>query len=279
VVEVDAVRVVSSPWSTVATETGVFDLIRDRFAASEEAAARRLRKSDFATAVAGGRCDTCEGVGQVRISMDFLPDVWMTCEACGGRRYGEAVLACRIGGKTIADVFDMTVDEAREFFSDDEAGREHGRRPARKTRLAATDVRGHLSALHEAGLGYVRLGQATRTLSGGERQRLVLTGALRASGSGPAAGPDLYVFDEPTRGLHPADVDRLLGVFDGLIAAGHTLVVVEHNLEVVRHADWVIDLGPEGGDGGGRVVAAGPPQVIESCEASHTGRALRQPDA
>ena len=259
VIDVQSAGTVSSPWSTVATDTGVFDGIRERFAATAEAAARGLKKADFVTTAPGGRCDACEGLGEIRISMDFLPDVRVTCEDCGGTRYGEAVLACRVDGRHIADVLEMTVDEARAFV---------GGSPGLKA-LSKADMR--LAALQQVGLGYVRLGQPVRTLSGGERQRLALASALGGGRSEPA----LYLFDEPTRGLHPEDVERLRAVFDGLIAAGHTLVVVEHNLEVIRHADWVIDLGPEGGAAGGRLMAAGPPAVIEACEASHTGRALR----
>jgi excinuclease ABC subunit A len=318
VIDVASAGPVSSPWSTVATDCGVFEPIRDRFAATAEAASRGLKKAGFATTTPGGRCDACEGLGRIRVSMDFLPDVWMTCESCGGTRYGDAVLACRIDGRHIADVLDMTVDEARAYFGGSPGltasaqaaavrrsdSRRRKARPtsdtppglksrptssscspgasapgspkaqgAQKARAgAATELRlaERLAALQQAGLGYVRLGQSVRTLSGGERQRLALASALGGGGREPA----LYVFDEPTRGLHARDVERLCAVFDGLIAAGHTLVVVEHHLDVIRRADWVIDLGPEGGPAGGRVVAAGPPAVIEACAASHTGRAL-----
>jgi len=297
VIDVASAGPLSSPWSTVATDAGVFEPIRDRFAATAEAAARGLKKAGFATTTPGGRCEACEGLGRIRVSMDFLPDVWMTCESCGGTRYGDAVLACRIDGRHIADVLEMTVDEARAFFGDP---------PVLKTRPASDTspdletrptfdscspgasapgspkaqaspnshgagvLERRLAALQQVGLGYVRLGQRVRSLSGGERQRLALASALGGGGREPA----LYVFDEPTRGLHPRDVERLCAVFDGLIAAGHTLVVVEHHLDVIRRADWVIDLGPEGGPAGGQIVAAGPPAAIEACEASHTGRAL-----
>jgi excinuclease ABC subunit A len=263
VIDVQSAGTVSSPWSTVATDSGVFDHVRDRFAATAEAAARGLRKADFSTTAAGGRCNACDGLGQIRISMDFLPDVWVTCEDCGGTRYGEPVLACRLDGRHIADALEMTVDDARAFFG--------GSLTVRGSDAAEARLAAQLDALQKVGLGYVRLGQPVRTLSGGERQRLALSAALDAG----RGDPGLYLFDEPTRGLHPEDVDRLHSVFDGLIAAGHTLVVVEHNLDVIRHADWVIDLGPEGGDAGGRIVAVGPPAAIEACETSHTGRALR----
>ena len=253
-VDVETASHVSSPWSTPATHAGVFDSIRTLFAATDHAKARGLRKSDFATTAKGGRCDACEGIGQVRVSMDFLPDVWMSCDECDGRRYGPRVLACTIAGVSIAEVLEMTVDDARLFFS------EH------------RSVSAPLGALHDVGLGYIRLGQPTRTLSGGERQRLVLAAAL----NGRADQPALFLFDEPTRGLHADDVARLLEVFDGLVATGHSLVVVEHNLDVVRHADWVIDLGPDGGADGGRLVAAGPPSLIAACGASYTGQALKR---
>jgi len=251
-VDVGRASRVSSPWSTPATHSGVFDPIRTLFAGTDEARTRGLRSADFSTAGKGGRCSACEGLGQVRISMDFLPDVWMTCEQCRGQRYGAAVLACRIDGRSIADILEMAVDEALLFFS-------------RRRNISAP-----LVALRDVGLGYVRLGQPTRTLSGGERQRLVLSAALTVA----TDQPTLYLFDEPTKGLHADDVGRLLDVFEGLIGAGHSLVVVEHHLDVIRHADWVVDLGPEGGAEGGRLVAAGPPSVIATCQASHTGRAL-----
>jgi excinuclease ABC subunit A len=249
----------SSPWSNAATQTGCFDAIRARFAASPDAKALGLRKQDFSASSPGGRCEACEGRGQTRVSMDFLPDVWVTCEDCGGAGYGPDVLACRAGGRSIADVLAMSADEARSW-----AGESAGNPSA-----AIVDA---LDALREAGLGYLRLGQPARTLSGGERQRLALATALVARG----AGRTLYLCDEPTAGLHPDDVERLLGVFGRLIDAGHTVVAVEHNLDFIARADWVIDLGPEGGPGGGRVVVAGTPETVAACDASHTGRALRE---
>ncbi len=251
-IDVERANPVSSPWSTPATHVGVFDAIRTVFAGTDEAKARGLRKADFSTSGNGGRCEACEGLGQVRVSMDFLPDVWMTCDECGGKRYGQQALACRIDGVSIADVLDMTTDEARSLFA------------------ARRSIATPLAALHDVGLGYIRLGQPTRTLSGGERQRLVMASALVER----ADQPTLYLFDEPTKGLHADDVGQLLEVFDGLVAAGHSLVVVEHNLDVIRHADWVIDLGPEGGAAGGRLVTAGPPSVVAACPASYTGQAL-----
>jgi excinuclease ABC subunit A len=192
--------------------------------------------------------------------MDFLPDVWVTCEECGGRRYGPEVLACTIDGRSIADVLEATVDAAREWFASWQHGAARHLQP----------VGAALEALGAVGLGYLRLGQPVRTLSGGERQRLVLAAALIDR----APGARLFLFDEPTTGLHADDVEGLLRVFDRLIDAGHSLVTIEHNLDVVAHADWVIDLGPEGGGRGGTVVAAGPPAAITHAPGSLTGRAL-----
>jgi excinuclease ABC subunit A len=250
----------SSPWSTVATSTGLFDHVRELFARTEAAAARDLRRQHFSAQVKGGRCERCEGIGQTRIAMDFLPDVWMTCEECGGRRYGPAVLACTIDGQSIADVLDATVDRSRAWFA---AWRDGGA-------SHVDPVVAALEALDAVGLGYLRLGQPVRTLSGGERQRLVLAAALIDRTSGAR----LFLFDEPTTGLHADDVERLLGVFDRLIDAGHSLVAIEHHLDVVAHADWVIDLGPEGGNRGGNLVVAGPPAAIAGHPGSLTGQAL-----
>jgi excinuclease ABC subunit A len=252
--------VASSPWSTPATHIGIFERVREAFAHTDEASARGLRKQHFSTQLKGGRCEACEGIGQVRVAMDFLPDVWTECETCNGKRYGPDVLSCTIDGRSIADVLDMTVDEARERLES-----WHGAAASH-----AAPIRAGLDALADVGLGYLRLGQAARSLSGGERQRLVLAAALVEQGPGAR----LFLFDEPTTGLHAEDVGRLLGVFDRLIDAGHSLVVIEHNLDVIERADWAIDLGPEGGDRGGRLVAAGPPEVIAHCVDSPTGQAL-----
>ncbi|MCU0251849.1 MAG: excinuclease ABC subunit UvrA [Vicinamibacterales bacterium] len=248
----------SSPWSNAATLVGCFDAIRAVFAASPQATSLGLRKQDFSTSGPGGRCDACEGRGQTRVGMDFLPDVWVRCEDCGGARYGPAALTSVAGGRSIADVLAMSVDEAQSWAEG--LASNH-----------AASMRKAFAALRDVGLGYLALGQPARTLSGGERQRLALATALLARG----AGRTLYVCDEPTTGLHPDDVERLLGVFDRLIDGGHTVLAVEHNLEVIARADWVIDLGPEGGTGGGQLVAAGTPEMVASCDASHTGRALR----
>jgi excinuclease ABC subunit A len=258
VAAVGAAPVPSSPWSNAATHVGCFEAIRAVFAASPEAHALGLRKQDFSTSGPGGRCEACEGRGQTRVSMDFLPDVWVTCEDCGGARYGLPVLTCVAGGRSIADLLSMSVDEARSWAEGIAASQ-------RALVLRAFD------ALRDAGLGYLRVGQPARTLSGGERQRPALATALASRG----AGPTLYLCDEPTTGLHPDDAEGLLRVFDRLIDAGHTVLAVEHDLDFIARADWVIDLGPEGGPGGGQLVAAGTPEAIAACAASHTGRALR----
>jgi excinuclease ABC subunit A len=257
VVTVGAAAVSSSAWSSAATVTGTFEAIRALYAGSPGAKAIGLRTQDFSTSNPGGRCEACEGRGQTRVSMDFLPDVWMTCEDCGGTCYSPAALSCLVSKRSIADVLAMSVDDAHTFFADGPRG--------------GAAIVASCAALHEVGLGYMRLGQPIRTMSGGERQRLALATALLAR----AVGRTLYLCDEPTTGLHADDVERLLGVFDRLIDAGHTVVAVEHNLDLIARADWVIDLGPEGGPGGGRLVAAGTPETIAACESSHTGRALR----
>jgi len=240
--------------STPATMTGLFDHLRDRFAAAPDARAAGLARRHFSTNARGGRCEACEGLGQVRISLDFMPDLWVPCDECRGARFTPAVLACRWQGLSIAECLSMRVRDARRAFQGD--------RPLEVP----------LAALDDLGLGYLTLGQPTSTLSGGERQRLALAIELMK----PAAGACLYLFDEPTTGLHPEDVRHLLGVFDRLVGAGHTLLVVEHNLDVIKSADWVIDLGPEGGPGGGTVVATGTPEDVAMSQRSHTGHALRR---
>ena len=251
VVTADRDPLASSSSSSTATLVGVFDAIRDQFAASDDARQAGLARRDFSTNVKGGRCEACEGVGRLRVSMDFLPDVWVPCDECQGRRYQPRVLACRSDGRSIADVLDMTVREARTVF--------HSLPPVARS----------LGVLADLGLGYLRLGQGGDTLSGGERQRLLLaTELLREAGH-----PTLFLFDEPTTGLHFDDVAKLLQVFERLVDGGHTVVVAEHNLDVICAADWVIDLGPEGGDGGGEVVAVGTPEQVAKA-GSWTGRAL-----
>jgi excinuclease ABC subunit A len=251
IVIVDQTPAVRSPRSNPATVSKAFDRIRTRFAATREARALGVGPGWFSFNVAGGRCDACEGAGEVVIDMQFLDDVRVPCDACDGRRYRREVLGVKLDGRSIVDVLGLTIDEAVEVFADD------GRLVAR------------LDPFRRVGLGYLALGQPLSTLSGGEHQRVRLALAL----ADPAPGR-LYLLDEPTTGLHATDVEVLLGCLDDLVTAGGSVVVIEHDVEVILRADWVIDLGPEGGPGGGRVVAAGTPEDVARAAGSHTGRAL-----
>ena len=252
-VEIDQAPIGRGPRSTPATYTGVFDEIRKVFARTREAKLRGYSARRFSFNAKEGRCEKCEGQGMLKVAMNFLPDLYVVCEACRGLRYNRPTLDVRFKGKSIGDVLMMRVDEAREFFDS-------------QPRVYRT-----LEALHEAGLGYLTLGQSSTTLSGGEAQRVKLATELAKM----ATGRTLYILDEPTTGLHFADVDRLLAVLQRLADLGNTLVVIEHNLEVIRSADWVVDLGPDGGDAGGQVLAQGPPSAIVKVEASATGAYLR----
>jgi excinuclease ABC subunit A len=252
IIAVDQSPIGRTPRSNPATYTGLFDVIRDLFSKTAEARARGYKPGRFSFNVKGGRCEVCRGDGQIRIEMHFLPDVYVPCEQCHGRRYNRETLEVRFKGKTIADVLDMPIEEALHFF-------EHI--PAIRRRLAT---------LNDVGLGYVRLGQPATTLSGGEAQRVKLATELAKI----ATGRTLYILDEPTTGLHFADVQRLLEVLHRLVDAGNSVVVIEHNLDVIKSADRIIDLGPEGGDGGGEVVATGTPEQIAAVPQSHTGRFL-----
>jgi excinuclease ABC subunit A len=251
VVVVDQSPAARSARSNPATLTKAFDAIRQRFAATREARARGWTPGTFSFNVAGGRCDACEGAGEVVIDMQFLDDLRVPCDACGGRRYRREVLDVRIDGHSIGDVLDLGIEEACALFADEPR------------------VVDRLEPLVRVGLGYLRLGQPLSTLSGGEQQRLRLGQALVEG-----AGRTLYVFDEPTTGLHPADTDVLLRCLDEVIEAGASVLVVEHDLDVIRAADWVIDLGPGGGPEGGRIVAEGPPEAIAEVAESLTGRFL-----
>ncbi|MFG0317917.1 MAG: excinuclease ABC subunit UvrA [Planctomycetota bacterium JB042] len=242
-----------TPASNPATYTGVFDAIRTVFASTPEARMKGFTRRRFSFNQAGGRCEACEGKGMVQVEMHFLSDVYVPCDACGGKRFDRETLAVTYGGRSIADVLEMEVDEAVAFF-------ENHRK-----------VRGPLELLRDVGLGYLRLGQPATTLSGGEAQRVKLAAELGKT----RQGSTLYLLDEPTTGLHPDDVARLVDVLFRLVDAGHTVVVIEHNLDVIRAADLVIDLGPEGGDGGGRLVAAKPPAALEKVRRSATGARLR----
>jgi excinuclease ABC subunit A len=253
VIDIDQNPIGRTPRSNPATYTKVFDHIRQLFASTPEAKIRGYKPGRFSFNVKGGRCEACRGDGQIRIEMHFLPDVYVPCEVCKGRRYNAETLRVTYKGKSISDVLEMTVDEACEFFA------------------AVPAIARRMDTLRDVGLGYIRLGQPATTLSGGEAQRVKLASELGKR----ATGKTLYILDEPTTGLHFADVERLLSILHRLIDAGNTVIVIEHNLDVIRSADHVIDLGPEGGDAGGEVIATGTPEEIARVEASHTGRFLR----
>lgn len=254
VIEIDQMPLGRSTRSNPATYVGAFDQIRKQYALTREAKIRGYTHKRFSFNVEGGRCEDCMGQGTRRIEMHFLPDVFVECATCGGKRYNRETLEVRYRGKNIADVLAMRVEEAAKFFEN------------------IPKVYQLLKALLDVGLGYVELGQSANTLSGGEAQRTRLAAELGKN----AIGHTMYILDEPTTGLHIADVDSLVKVFDRLVDLGHTLVVVEHNLEVIKVADWVIDLGPEGGDAGGSVVAQGTPEAIAKCKESYTGGYLRK---
>ena len=254
VVHVDQGPIGRTPRSNPATYTGVFDHVRRLFAATTEAKVRGYQPGRFSFNVKGGRCEACSGDGTIKIEMQFLPDVYVPCEVCHGARYDTGTLQVHYKGKTIAEVLDMPVEEAAGFFEP----------------VPAIDR--HLKTLVDVGLGYVRLGQPAPTLSGGEAQRVKLASELQRR----ATGRTVYVLDEPTTGLHFEDIRKLLGVLTRLVETGNTVIVIEHNLDVIKTADWVIDLGPEGGAGGGAVIAAGPPEHIAAVEESYTGQFLRK---
>jgi excinuclease ABC subunit A len=253
VVEIDTSPIGRTPRSNPATYVGVFNLIRDLFARTREAKIRGYGPARFSFNVAGGRCAQCEGQGTRRVAMHFLPDVFVTCAACGGKRYNRETLDVRYRGKSIADVLDMAVEQAVGFFEN------------------FSNIHSRLKALLDVGLGYMTLGQASNTLSGGEAQRVKLAAELHKSGDGHT----MYILDEPTTGLHPADVQKLLWLLNRLVDRGQSVVVIEHDLDVMAVADWIIDLGPEGGDAGGRVVVEGRPEDVAVCAESHTGGFLR----
>lgn len=251
---VDQSPIGRTPRSNPVTYTKAFDPIREVFAATPEARMRGYTPGRFSFNVRGGRCEACQGQGKVKIEMHFLPDVYVPCDVCKGTRYNKETLAIRYKGKNIAEVLDMTVEEALAFFS------------------AIPPIRDKLQTLYDVGLGYIKLGQPATELSGGEAQRIKLARELAKR----QTGRTLYLLDEPTTGLHPEDVRKLLGVLHRLVDAGNTVIVIEHNLDVIKTADWLIDLGPEGGEQGGEVIAAGPPEKIAEVPQSYTGQFLRQ---
>ncbi len=253
VIDIDQRAIGRTPRSNPATYTGAFGPIRDWFAGLPEAKARGYKPGRFSFNVKGGRCEACQGDGVLKIEMNFLPDVYVTCETCKGHRYNRETLEVRFKGKSIADVLDMTVEEAQGFFQ------------------AVPSIREKMDALVQVGLGYVKVGQQATTLSGGEAQRVKLSKEL----SRRATGRTLYILDEPTTGLHFEDVRKLLEVLHELVEQGNTVLVIEHNLDVIKTADWIIDIGPEGGDGGGVIVGTGTPEDIAAIEGSHTGRYLK----
>ncbi|MBR3436834.1 MAG: ABC-ATPase UvrA, partial [Lachnospiraceae bacterium] len=237
-----------------ATYTGVFDLIRDLFAQTKEAKARGYSKGRFSFNVKGGRCEACSGDGIVRIQMHFLPDVYVPCEVCRGKRYNRETLECQYKGKSISDVLDMTVEEALHFFE------------------RVPQIRDKVQTLFDVGLGYVRLGQPSTELSGGEAQRIKLASEL----SRRATGRTIYVLDEPTTGLHFEDIRKLVEILHRLVEGGNSVVVIEHNLDVIKNADYIIDMGPEGGERGGNVIAEGTPEEVASVQQSYTGQFLKK---
>ena len=253
VIDIDQSPIGRTPRSNPATYTKLFDHIRELYCLTPEAKARGYKAGRFSFNVRGGRCETCKGDGQIKIEMHFLPDVYVPCEACHGRRYNRETLEVRFKGKSIADVLELSIEDALAFFA------------------KIPKLRRRLQTLNDVGLEYVKLGQPATTLSGGEAQRVKLAAEL----SKVATGRTLYILDEPTTGLHFADIEKLLEVLQRLVDTGNTVLVIEHNLDVIKQADWVIDLGPEGGDGGGEVVAVGTPEQIAAADGSYTGHFLR----
>ena len=253
IINIDQSPIGRTPRSNPATYTGVFDAIRDIFAETNEAKLRGYQKGRFSFNVSGGRCETCQGDGSLKIEMHFLSDIYVPCEVCKGKRYNKETLEVKYKGKSIADVLDMTVDEALEFFD------------------KIPKIKQKIKTLSEVGLGYIKLGQSATTLSGGEAQRIKLATEL----SKKSTGKTLYILDEPTTGLHIADVDRLISILQKLVDSGNSVVVIEHNLDLIKTADYIIDLGPEGGDKGGEIIAVGTPEQIVKNEKSWTGRFLK----
>ena len=254
IVEIDQAPIGRTPRSNPATYTGLFTEIRELFASTQDAKMRGYDMGRFSFNKKGGRCESCEGDGIIKIEMHFLPDIYVPCEVCKGRRYNRETLEVKYKGKDINDVLEMTVDEALGFFANQ------------------PKIQRRVQTLFDAGLGYIKLGQPATTLSGGEAQRVKLATELAKR----ATGRTIFVLDEPTTGLHTADVQRLIEMLQRLVGDGNTVVVIEHNLELIKTADHIIDLGPEGGDRGGTVVVSGTPEEVAACGKSYTGQYLRK---
>ena len=254
VIDIDQSPIGRTPRSNPATYTGVFDMIRDLFAGTPDAKTKGYKKGRFSFNVKGGRCEACQGDGIIKIEMHFLPDVYVPCEVCGGKRYNRETLEVKYKGKSIYDVLDMTVEEATEFFKN------------------VPSIHRKIETLNQVGLSYLKLGQPSTTLSGGEAQRIKLATELSKRGTGKT----IYILDEPTTGLHFADVHKLVEILRKLSDSGNTVVVIEHNLDVIKVADHIIDIGPEGGDRGGTIVAQGTPEEVAENKKSYTGKYVKK---
>ena len=254
IINIDQSPIGRTPRSNPATYTGVFDMIRDLFAATPDAKAKGYKKGRFSFNVKGGRCEACSGDGILKIEMHFLPDVYVPCEVCGGKRYNRETLEVKYKGKSIYDVLNMTVEEALTFFEN------------------VPSIRRKIETLYDVGLSYIRLGQPSTTLSGGEAQRIKLATEL----SRRSTGKTIYILDEPTTGLHFADVHKLTEILSRLTEDGNTVIVIEHNLDVIKTADYIIDIGPEGGDKGGTIVAQGTPEEVAEHPKSYTGHYIKR---
>jgi len=254
IINIDQSPIGRTPRSNPATYAGVFTGIRELFASMPESKARGWKAGRYSFNVKGGRCENCQGDGTIKIEMNFLPDVYITCDVCHGKRFNADTMDIRYKGKNIADVLDMTIEEAAHFFAH------------------IPPIAHKFQTLQSVGLGYIKVGQSALTLSGGEAQRVKLAFEL----SKRSTGKTLYFMDEPTTGLHFADVKQLMEVIQRLVDAGNSVVMIEHNLDVIKQADWIIDLGPEGGTRGGEIVAQGQPEDIAKCKASYTGKYLRE---
>jgi excinuclease ABC subunit A len=254
VVDIDQSPIGRTPRSNPATYTGIFTPVRELFSATQESRSRGYKPGRFSFNVKGGRCEACQGDGLVKVEMHFLPDIYVMCDICKGKRYNRETLEVKYKGKNIHEVLDMTIEDAREFFD------------------PVPQIARKLQTLIEVGLSYIRLGQSATTLSGGEAQRVKLAREL----SKRDTGKTLYILDEPTTGLHFHDIKQLLNVLHRLRDHGNTIVVIEHNLDVIKTADWIVDLGPEGGDEGGQIIATGTPEQVAKVKASHTGHFLKK---